>query len=399
MNIMTWKNLIKGFKPAKSRHSKEIEKKVLTEHYDIGPIDSTKATYRLIVGERSNGKTYAVCRHIIEDYLHKERRGAYIRRYEESITPKNIQSLFAPHIQYIKEYCIEHDLPWNGYMYRAKEFHLCQYAEDGSIIARDEEAFCITAAINTAENTKGQDRGIVHTICFDEFMTRQGYLNNEFVLFMNLLSTLIRDRDNAVIYMLANTVNKYCPYFSEMGLKNIESLPQGEIAQYTYGDTDLSVAIEYCDTVKATKKAASKYFAFDNPQLRMITSGEWEFMLYPRAPYKIFKSDILLTFYIQFGENLLACDIVHPTDKQHADDVFIFVHDQTKDIKISTNTICYVEKFSSCLMHTQSIQCTITEAHKLIYSLIRRKCVCFSNNNVGEIYRNWLIQTQGLKLY
>lgn len=397
---MNWKNLIKGFKPAKSKQAKQAVEKQLNEHYDIKPIDDTGATYRLVVGQRSNGKTYKVCRHIIEDYLEKGWRGAYIRRYEESITPKNIQSLFNPHLPYIREYCNERGLPWNAITYRAKEFHLCQVDPlDNTILAKDDEAFCICAAINTAENTKGQDRGIVHTICFDEFMTRQGYLQNEFVLFMNLLSSLIRDRDHAVIYMLANTVNKYCPYFSEMGLKNVDKIPQGEIGVYHYGDTDLTVAIEYCDPVNATKKAASKYFAFDNPQLKMVTSGEWEFQLYPRAPYKIFKDDILLTFYIQFGENLLACDLVHPTIKEHSDDVFIFVHDQTKDIKLDSDTIVYVEKFSSCLMHSQSIMCTTTEAHKLIYSLIRRKCVCFANNDVGEIFRNWLINTQGLKLY
>lgn len=396
---MQWRNLIKGFKPAKTKKSEKQIQKELNEHYDIKPIDDTGATYRMIVGQRSNGKTYAVTKHILEDYLEHNKRGAYIRRYEESITPKNIQSLFAPHLPYLRAYCIGHDLPWNGYMYRAKEFRLCQFDEDGSVVAKDEEAFCITAAINTAENTKGQDRGLIYTICFDEFMTRQGYLQNEFVLFMNLLSSLIRDRNGATIYMLANTVNRYCPYFTEMGLKNVDRLPQGEIAIYRYGDTDLTVAFEYCDAVNATKKAASKYFAFDNPQLKMVTSGEWEFQLYPRAPYKIQKEDIVLTFYIQFGENLLACDIVHPAIKAHCDDVFIFVHNQTKDIKLDNNTIVYVEKFSSCLMHTQSIMCTQTEAHKLIYGLIRRKSVCFADNDVGEIFRNWLINTQGLKLY
>lgn len=396
---MNWKNLIKGVLPAKSKHAVAKQEKELNEHYDIEPIDNTGAVYRVIVGQRSNGKTYKVCRHILEGYLEKNRRGAYIRRYDESIQPRNIQSLFAPHIDYIVAYCMGHDLPWNGYYYRGREFHLCEYDEEGKIVSRDETAFCITAAINTAESTKGQDRGIVHIICFDEFMTRTGYLQNEFVLFMNLLSTLIRDRDSAVIYMLANTVNKYCPYFGEMGLKNIEQLPKGEIAVYTYGDSDLTVAVEYCDAVKATKKAASKYFAFDNPQLKMITSGEWEFQIYPRAPYKIFKEDILMTFYIQFGENLLACDLVHPADKQHCDDVFIFVHHQTKDLEIGPNAICFVEKFSSCLMHTQSISCGTTEAHRIIYGLIRRKAVCFADNTVGEIYRNWLINTQGLRLY
>ena len=396
---MNWKNLIKGVLPAKSKRAVAAQEKELNEYYDIEPIDATGATYRLIVGQRSNGKTYAVCKHMLEDYLEKGRRGAYIRRYDESIQPRNIQSLFQPHIDYIVKYCMGHDLPWNGYYYRAREFHLCEYSAEGEILARDETAFCITAAVNTAENTKGQDRGVVHTICYDEFMTRTGYLQNEFILYMNLLSTLIRDRDNAVIYMLANTVNRYCPYFGEMGLKNVDQIPQGEIALYTYGDTNLTVAVEYCDSVKATKKTASKYFAFDNPQLKMITSGEWEFQLYPRAPYKILKDDILLTFYVQFGENLLACDIVHPTDKKHADDVFIFVHNQTKDIEIGPDKICFVEKFSSCLMHTQSINVGTTEAHKLIYGLIRRKAVCFADNMVGEIYRNWLIQNQNLRLY
>jgi hypothetical protein len=76
--------------------------------------------------------------------------------------------------------------------------------------------------------------------------------------------------------MLANTVNRYCPYFKEMGLKDVEQMPQGEIYVYTYGNKDLTVAVEYCDPVLATNKVASKFFAFDNPQLEMITTGAWE---------------------------------------------------------------------------------------------------------------------------
>jgi phage terminase large subunit len=44
----------------------------------------------MIIGQRSNGKTYSVMKHIIENYLTKGERAAYIRRYEEDITPKNI---------------------------------------------------------------------------------------------------------------------------------------------------------------------------------------------------------------------------------------------------------------------------------------------------------------------
>lgn len=391
---MRWTNLIKGFKPSKN---KETADKQLKQYYDIEPIDSTGATYRMIIGQRSNGKTYKVCKHIVTDYFKKGHRGAYVRRYEETLTPKNLQCLFDPHKKLIMELS---EGRYNHVTYRAKEFHLDYMDEEtGEITDRDPVPFCIAAAINTAENTKGMDRGELHIIVFDEFMTRVGYLTNEFVQFMNLLSSLIRDRDDATIYMLANTVNKYCPYFKEMGLKNIENLPKGEIAVYTYGDSRLTVAVEICDEVLATKKVASKYFAFDNPQLQMITKGEWEFQIYPRPPYKIFEDDIQLRFYIRFAENMLCCEIIHPVIKSHCNDVFIFVHPQTKDINIDDYTIMYVQDFSTCRMHVRFIKDCPTEAHKLICGLIQRKSVCFSDNDTGEIFRNWLIETQGVKLW
>lgn len=392
MMAIHWRNLFKriGSKPDnKTKEQPDL-------YYDIRPIDSTNAIYRMIIGQRSNGKTYSVCDHIVDDYFKEGKRGAYIRRYEESITPKNLQSLFNPHLQKIWELS-EHK--WNAVFYRAKEFHFCAIDSDGKIIAKDDTAFCITAAINTAENTKGEDRGEVHTIVFDEFMTRTGYLNNEFVRFMNLLSTLIRDRENAVVYMLANTVNKYCPYFGEMGLKQVDKLQQGEIALYTYGTSDLTVAVEYCDEVEATKHTASKYFAFDNPQLQMITKGAWEFQIYPRPPYKILDEDIALRFYIQFAEQLLCCEIIHSQLKQYCNDVFLFIHPQTKDIEIDDNTIMYVNNFSSCRMHVRYLKDQPTEAHKLICDLIQRKAVCFSDNDTGEVFRNWLQEMQGVKLW
>jgi hypothetical protein len=55
-------------------------------------------------------------------------------------------------------------------------------------------------------------------------MTRSGYLGDEFVKFCNLLSSLIRDRKDCVVYMLANSVNKYCPYFEEMGLEDVDKM-------------------------------------------------------------------------------------------------------------------------------------------------------------------------------
>lgn len=387
---LKWTNLFKK-KHGVVDNTTPTEGKELKMFYDIKPIDDTNAVYRMIIGQRSNGKTFSVCRHVIENYFEKGERSAYIRRYEEDITPKNIASLFDPHLADIIALS---DGQYNGIYYRAKEFHLCYYEEDGKISAKDPTAFCICRSINTAEHTKGQDAGEVHTIVFDEFATRNGYLTNEFVLFCNLLSSLIRNRDNTVIYMLANTVNRYCPYFKEMGLKDVENMPQGQIFVYTYGNKDLTVAVEYCDPVKATEKVASKYFAFDNPQLEMITTGAWELQFYPHAPYKIIENWIRYEFYIEFGGQLIKGEIV-----ANSPDLFIFFHPQTKDVEIGAKTVFYTSEFTSSRLHCRYLKDQPTELHKLIYSLIAKKAVCFSDNECGELFRNWLIETQGLKIF
>ena len=388
---LKWRNLFKRRFSEKTKDVKETIKKEQSLYYDIEPIDSTKAVYRLIIGQRSNGKTYSVCRHMIEDYFKKGNRSAYIRRWDEDIQPKHISSLFNPHIPLIMELS---NGKYNGVYYRAKEFHFCFYDEDGKVAEKDPEAFCVTASINTAEHTKGQDRGEIKLILFDEFMTRVGYLNNEFVQYCNLLSSLIRDRNDTIIYMCANTVNRYCPYFEEMGLKDIENMPQGEVYVYTYGNSDLTVAVEYCDPVKATEKVASKYFAFDNPQLQMITSGAWELQFYPRAPYKILDRFIKYKFYIEFGNNMLCGNIV-----QNKEDLFIFIHQQTKDINIKATDVFYTDEFTTSVCHVRFLKDQPTELHKLIFQLFAKKAVCFSTNEVGEIVRNWLMEVNNMNLY
>ena len=141
---------------------------------------------------------------------------------------------------------------------------------------------------------------------------------------MNVVSSLIRDRDGAVIYCLANTVSKYSPYWREFGIDGVETMEQGEIRVYQYGESELTLAIEYCADVSATDKVASKYFAFDNPRLQMVSTGRWEILDYDRLPRgkKIFDDDVKYRFYIDFNGHLLCGKIVK--DKS---ELFIFFHE------------------------------------------------------------------------
>ncbi len=384
-----FKNPFRKRKDKVNTNATEVEQ-VKPIYYDRTAIDETGAAYRLIIGQRSNGKTYSVLKTIIEQYFKEGKRSAYIRRYAEEITPKNIQLLFSQD-SLLKMIIELSDGNYNSTFYRANCFYFAFTDEDGKIQAKDPIPFCITRAINTWETTKGQDAGELHLICFDEFMTRSGYLSDEFVKYCNLLSSLIRDRKDCVIYMLANSVNKYCPYFEEMGLADVDKMEQGEIRVYEYESSDLTVAVEYCASVQATKKTASKYFAFENAQLAMITSGAWEIKNYSRAPYPLHEEDIFKRFYISFGGQLICGEII-----LRSPDLFIFFRRQTKDIEIDELTPYYSSEFSTSRCHVRFLKDCPTELHKLIKDLVLKNSMCFATNEIGEIVRNWLQEDNGI---
>lgn len=367
-----------------------------SSYYSSRKIDATGATYRLIIGQRSNGKTFDCCRKIIDTYIDDGIPSAYIRRMDEMIKPSNIQNLFRPHYfdlqkdGTVKNYIDEKtEHKYNSVTYWRRAWYLCRVDTDdaGRTVktAQDKDPFCRAYSINAAETTKGQDAGEIKYICFDEFITRQFYLANEFVKFQNLLSSLIRDRDGVIIYMLANTVSKHCPYFRDMGLFRIQQQQQGTIDLYTMGDSKTKIAVEYCSPTKATTKV-SKYFAFDNPQLKMITTGTWEIALYRHAPEQLSQHPIILTFFVIYDGRTIQGDIY-----QYKDAPLIFWHPKTTEIKDPEHTIIYKEdQEDSNPLHQIYYMAGQTKAQKVIAALIRQQKTFYADNETGENVKAWL---------
>ena len=287
-----------------------MNKSERSEHYDINPILNEKAHYNLIIGERSNGKTYGTLMLALQRYVKSGQESAYIRRMQEDFIGKRGAGLFQP-LVINGEITKLTNGQWEDVYYYASRWYLCKYVESSKGLERvtDNRPFMYGFALSQMEHEKGTGYPNVTTIIFDEFITRTAYLRDEFVMFMNTLSTIIRSRDNVQIFMLANTVNKYCPYFDEMGLRHVRDMKQGEIDVYQLKHVSgkvLRVAVEYCKPFEKGKKS-DFYFAFDNQKLEMITSGIWEIDIYPHCPYKYKPKDVKFTYFIEFDANLLQC--------------------------------------------------------------------------------------------
>lgn len=355
------------------------------KYYSLSKIDAKDATYNLIIGERSNGKTYAMLTKVLKQYLKDGKQFAYVRRWKEDITGRRAQRLFASLNEdgSVEKYS---NGEYKGIYYYAGKFYLCNYDANGKAIYGDTDIIGFTFALSDGEHDKSTSFPNVTIIVFDEFLTNQLYLNDEFVSFMNTVSTIVRRRTDVKIYMLGNTVNKFCPYFKEMGLENVTKMEQGTIDVYRYGDSKLTVAVEYCETAdKKANQQSNKYFAFNNPKLQMITGGAWELSIYPHLPMKYKPMDVLLTFYIIFASEIYACEVISKNDT-----AFIYIHAKTTPIKDTVNSLIYSLDYNSGMNYNRSVFKPMNKLQQKIAWFFKNDKVFYQDNSIGDAVNNYL---------
>lgn len=353
------------------------------KYYSLNKINKKNATYNVIFGERSNGKTYATLKQALENYFDNGSQFAYIRRWSVDVQPKRMNNLFNAIIEdgYLEKLS---GGKFTAIFYRTGRFYLCTYNDKGKPIYNEEDIIGYAFSLSENEHNKANSYPRVTTIIFDEFLTNKIYLPDEFILFMNTVSTIVRQRTNVKIYMLGNTVNKYCPYFKEMGLTNILSMKQGSIDLYTYGDSKLKVAVEYADSKKKFKKN-NFYFAFNNPKLKMITGGAWELNIYPHAPIKWLPKNIIFTYFIDFNDNIYQCEIINKDTN-----VFTYIHEKTTPIKNPDKDIIYTLEYNPKINYNVNILKPLTDYQNKITWFYTHDRVYYQNNNVGDAINNYL---------
>lgn len=351
--------------------------------YSLNAIDKKNCTYNIIFGERSNGKTYAILKKGLETYWKTGGQLAYVRRWKEDITGRRAQRLYSG-INENQEVARITGGKYTGVHYYAGKFFLCTYDDSGKPVYSDQDVIAFTFALSDGEHDKSTSFPNVQIIAFDEFLTNKLYLNEEFVSFMNTVSTIVRKREDVKIYMLGNTVNKYCPYFQEMGLNHILKMEQGTIDVYRYGESPMKVAVEYCKSNTTGKANNSKYFAFDNPKLEMITGGVWEMNIYPHCPHKYKPKDVLAVFFIDFNDNLFQGEVIEKNG-----DYFIYIHIKTTPIK-NNDDIVYSLDFSSNPNYNRNVFKPMNKVQERIAWFFRHSKVFYQNNEVGDAINNYL---------
>ena len=301
-------------------------------YFEVKPLlkKYPKARYYFVLGGRGTGKTYPVIREAITDAIQGKGKFAYVRRHKESLTTFNIKTTFSIHHDIVETLTKG---AWNRITYWQRQFWLERWElnpETGLMerTAKNPEPIGAAYAMSTWETDKGADFGFdsgIKHIILDEALSKAGqYLNDEWAIFQNVISSLVRDRwdFDTKIWLLANPISKWNnPYFRNMGITK-ELLNNPGITEIKYpddkGGTAMSSVFAYIglcvgDIDPNREAVYNTFFAFEHSKgkSKSITHGYWEMDDSSRLPSGIYQESTKnRTVYLIFGEEKLAIDIM-----------------------------------------------------------------------------------------
>lgn len=357
--------------------------------------------YYMMLSSRSDGKTFSVLEMMLYLKWNYGYSGAIIRRWDDDLKPKTASEIVKNLIG-MNEITYERTKGkysnvveeitggvWNSIKYISRKFYLAKIYEDGKEDVIDDSPLMYTFAISMEEHYKMTSYPDVMITLFDEFITRNSYLEDEAISYFNIISTIIRHRDNVINFLCANTISLYCPYFKEMGISKIKKMECGDIDTYEYNDKNgnvlMHLRIEYIKSIDKKYKKSNKYFAFDNPKLRMIDEGKFELRMYPHLQDKYERKDVKYIYFIVFDDEILQCEIVFMQNK-----TFTFIHRKTTPIRLESSTIVFTTEFNADYHYRRKITRPIDDIGKKIASYYARDLVFYQDNEVGNIVENYL---------
>lgn len=200
------------------------------KYYDPGSVLSKQRFMNFVISARGYGKTYGFKRHIIRKCIEQGGSFVYLRRTQKQID--RLRNFFGSLQQdeYFKD------------KYRFLQRGTNLYYVEEKMITEDEKIpwifFGRLLSVSTFNSAKSEEYDDVKFVLFDEALQEKGanYLPNEVNKFLNLIDTIVRNRDDVTVVLLSNAVSLYNIYFEAFGVR---PNPQFE---FTYGE-DLVVQI------------------------------------------------------------------------------------------------------------------------------------------------------------
>lgn len=350
----------------------------MTEYYNINRILPQKAVFNILLGQRSNGKSYSVKMECVKEAFLGMGNLIYLRRWDLELKQDDIQDYFKD--------CPVADITGGKYnfieVYR-KRIYLAHITEEEAV-----RGPCIgrAASLSSAEHLKSViQRGEYKNIIYEEFCTNSGYIRNEPNALMQFVATCFGAQHTGRVWLIGNTVSRYNPYFYTWQLRNIQKMVPGDLDIYEFTTEDgnkIKLAVEFCSTMKMSNKM---YFGDSAAQ---ITTGVWETESQQGIPedfgsfkvaYQVFLQQEQFSFLLKVIENkkqerLL---LVAPADPEDKDKTARKILDKVSGDPMATDRLV-----------------PLTAGDNVMILLFKLGKVVFANNLTGSDFKS-ILKTKG----
>lgn len=329
----------------------------------------------MILGQRSDGKTYGILQNCIESFSVDGIPSAYVRRFDESLKRAVIQDLCKPQNKTISRVTRK---KWTDAVYKSKRFYFARPVNDK--METSNTPFLYAYSLNTWENSKGADSGEFKNIIFDEYVSASKYLPNEYSIFENVLSSILRNRGKTRLIMLGNPINQICPYFDEFNI-NPHKLKPGDVV---YRVSKSGYKLKFVYVPPMDKKHRKTAGIFDFKDSSSITTGYWEFGEFPHVPNGLIKnSDKLTEFAIMFRQQFAVCEFYYYNGV-----VFCFWRPGNGD-KILENSEISLFSDMHIFQHNVYTAWGRNQLNKLYTDTVAANRQYFADNRTGNLVKQW----------
>ena len=363
-------------------------------YYTLDRIMNENADYNIIIGERGNGKTYAIQKHLIETFLATGKQCFLLRRWMDDVKPSIAQNFWDGNL--LSQLSDMSNGRFTSIVYRNSKYICVSYDDKGKPIIDDNNTIGYVWDVNESERLKGQSFPNVQNIVYEEFISLAtlGYIPNELTYFLNIISTIVRDRTDVKIWLLGNTVNPYNPYFEHFGINGL-SLNQGDIWTKYDNTTGCKVALEFCSKrrVGSIFGTSAKYFAFgtNDGATDMIVSGQWQIPDYPTCKFVLENSRYKM--YIKFDEKILE---FHLMAKNR--DYFLFVREISNKTTLSNKYIILdLVPNPKSNYYTSLMNVPLERLPPALPDLINNNKIWFDKKLTGAYFYNFMAQSMNNK--
>jgi hypothetical protein len=363
----------------------------LKKYYDIKPILKIGADYNMILGRRSNGKSYQVkyvslyeAYHEVDYITGKPKTRyqlAYGRRWKDELKPNEIESYFDDiNIKELTKGEYERVSVYRGTIYFART------DENGKTVRGKQIGKCF--ALTGATHYKSLTFPLIGNYIFEEFIPETGdYLPRDVENLESIISTIARN-EKIRVFLIGNTINAVCPYFRDWELKGAVKQAEGTIdiynkpivvfdyAQNKWSESNVKIAVELCrQTTEVGLMAFGK-------NANSINGNSWDCEI---QPHLVKSYDCYINKYrilYKYGEFRFLINLLKDKDTR---ELTVYVYPYTKDNYTDRRIV--TDEYTQDRFSTAYLT-ALTKYDKIVIELIAQGKICFSDNLTGtEFYQ------------